>query len=293
MFAGKNHVVEIGGGLGNQMFQYAFYLKLKVHFPGTKIDISHYEEHPAHNGYELQKVFSVTPGYCTMDDLQLLKDIKQSIPHKIRRKLAGHQPSVFYEHTMGYDFKPEVLQVRKPTFFSGCWLSEKYFADISESVRSAFKFPEFNEEKNLSMTEYMEGRDSISMHVRRGDYAGDNNYEGVCDRSYYRRCLDFVLKKAKDPLVLVFSDDPDWCASNLDLPSGTEITIVDWNRQNNSYRDMQLMSQCRYNIIANSTFSWWGAWLNRDALEILSPNKWYNSEEKRAGDIIPPGWTLF
>ncbi len=191
----KPYVVEIGGGLGNQMFQYAFYLKLKTLKPIVKLDVSFYENEWVHNGYELQKIFNITPEYCSSNDLLLLKDIKQNILFKLKRYLIGYRPSIYYEHSIDYRYKPEVFHLKRPTYLQGCWLSEKYFVDIQETVRNIFTFPDFDEERNKQLCNKIEDNNSVSVHIRRGDYLGKKDYQGICNEIYYRKAFQYIFQK--------------------------------------------------------------------------------------------------
>ena len=171
-----------------------------------------------------------------------------------------------------YDY---VLKSEKK-YFSGYWQNEKYFKDIENDVRNAFKFPELDK-KNLELSMLIRNTQSVSVHIRRGDYLLSQNsaLANVCTDLYYKNSFSYVIKTIKNPHFFVFSNDIEWCRKNLKMHN---VTFVDWNNGEDSYKDMQLMSLCKHNIIANSSFSWWGAWLNEYNKKIVCvPNTWYNA----------------
>jgi len=143
------------------------------------------------------------------------------------------------------------------------------------------------EEKNIRLLESMKNRNTVSIHVRRGDYIEHPTLGGVCNLKYYLNSIKYIKANVQDPFFIIFSNDIAWCKDSLDLDNSV---YVDWNTGTSSFKDMQLMSLCKNNIIANSSFSWWGAWLNDNNNKIIvCPNKWLN--DKNIGiDVMPPQW---
>ena len=133
---------------------------------------------------------------------------------------------------------------------------------------------------------------SVSIHIRRGDYVADPTMytsHGTCDIDYYNRCVESLTEKVKDTSFFVFSDDPQWSRDSLKLQY--PAIFVDHNDMEHGYEDMRLMSQCKHNIIANSSFSWWGAWLNNNENKIvLAPEKWFAKKTYIINDMIPVQW---
>ena len=143
--------------------------------------------------------------------------------------------------------------------------------------------------KNLHVKEKIEQCISISLHIRRGDYVSDTAH-GTCDLSYYRKAVEYFINLyGKNLEIFAFSDDPEWVFKNLKLPM--DIQFIEHNSSKKNYEDLRLMSQCNHNIIANSSFSWWGAWLNKSPKRtIISPKKWYADKNIKNIDIIPNNW---
>ena len=162
-------------------------------------------------------------------------------------------------------------------FYDGYWQNENYFLRYRDTVIQSFHFPAFSGKNNLELADALSRKRAASCHVRRGDYLLDPIY-GVCSESYYKRAINELNTIINPELYCIFSDDIDWCKNNLsDAFYNKEVVFVNWNSKKDSFRDMQLMSLCHYNIIANSSFSWWGAWLNNHQDKIvLAPERWMN-----------------
>ena len=178
------------------------------------------------------------------------------------------------------------------TYFSGYWQTEKYFLPIEDKIRLAFKFDlkKVNDRTNSLLLE-MKPQNAVSIHIRRGDYEYDLNAKevlgGICDMEFYKKSIHYICEKNKDPFFYIFSDDCEWVMEHFSFLLNS--SIVDWNKKADSWQDMMLMSQCKHNIIANSSFSWWGAWLNSNPQKIvIAPSKWFNNFD--ALDIVPESW---
>src|SRR5690606_38192956 len=147
---------------------------------------------------------------------------------------------------------------------------------VAEELREHFQFPQITDIKNKELIQHIQQRNSVSLHVRRGDYliASNQHLGSICDNAYYEKAITYINEKTDSPLFVIFSNDIPWCKETF---NNIDAIFVDWNTGNQSYIDMQLMSLCKHNIIANSSFSWWGAWLNNNPDKIVvSPNKWIN-----------------
>lgn len=276
----KLNIVSIEGGLGNQMFQYSFYLSLKYSlFPKdfNKIFIAPYN---FHNGYELDKVFRINKNIILNLSVGFIKKYFKILV------LKKHEKSVATYERIRIENKKPVI------YFSGYWQSEKYFSKIEDIVKSTFKF-DYNkvDDNNKSLIKELEYKNSVSVHIRRGDYENDPGAKfvlgGNCSLDYYKECISYINKKINEPYFYFFSDDTEWTKENFSFVS--KACFIDWNKEENSWQDMLLMSQCKHNIIANSSFSWWGAWLNSNPGKIvIAPLKWFNIYP--ALDIIPESW---
>ena len=271
-------IVKLWGGLGNQMFQYALYLAYKHKHVTVKLDKSFYDTYHDFNGYELEKIFAIQPDYSGALETSLLKAFS-----KLGSKLLG---TPYKETTdMLCNYYEEVAEM-KSGFLKGYWQSEKYFSDCTNIIRSAFAFSSPDDEKNKNTLAEMKNTNSVSVHIRRGDYL-EQNRDWAIGPEYYKKAISEMQHRLESPVFFVFSDDIQWVKDNIDVPNPTYVT---WNTKENSFRDMQLMSSCKHNIIANSSFSWWGAWLNENPGKIvLTPNRWFPFFEGTR-DVIPSQW---
>jgi hypothetical protein len=282
------HIVKLNGGLGNQMFQYAFALALERSCGEVALDLSWIRAETAHNGYELGALFSVGLPECDEASRAALAVVDPGIAGKLRRRLALVPKSHYISRRSGWD--PDSLNPGRPTYFAGYWQSYKYYEGMEERIRSGFEFVPPLSERNRALLASAAGRSLIGVHVRRGDYLANRGYAEVCGEAYYRAALSAAAEGAADPLVLFFSDDLDWCRERLKGPG--ETIYVDWNRGRESYADMRLMIACDRLVIANSSFSWWGAWLGqRPGRLVVAPPKWFGGRMRDNPDIVPPEWT--
>ncbi|SNX52916.1 alpha-1,2-fucosyltransferase [Thermoanaerobacterium sp. RBIITD] len=282
-------IVKILGGLGNQMFQYAFYESLKSKNKHVKLDINDFKNYNLHNGYELDKIFDVDKNYCTAAEAEKLKDCSSNIISRIRRKIIGKKKTYYIEKVGYYD--PDVFK-KDNIYFDGYWQSERYFIDIKEIIRSKFQFKKNLDGKNIKILQKIISSDSVSIHIRRGDYVSNpeaaKKHGNICNIKYYEHAFEIIYSNISKPSFFVFSDDINWVKENLRIDNAF---YIDWNKRKESYKDMYLMSRCKHNIIANSTFSWWGAWLNKNKNKIvIAPNRWFSKKDLNNNDIIPNSW---
>ena len=282
-------IMRITGGIGNQMFQYALKLKFDSLVDNNKIDIRFYDAVNVHNGYELKKVFGIEAEQYkgSIDSLAN----KFPLLYKICFKLGIHflkSKNRVTEIRTGF-FDTVFSYSRNEDYVDGYWQSEDYFVDIEEEIRKNFQFPKVTERKNVELIDSLKKQNSVSIHVRRGDYIGVSRFVALGKTLYYQNAVNYIKECVVKPLFVVLSDDIGWCKENLELPENT--IYVDWNQREKSYRDMQIMSMCKHNIIANSSFSWWGAWLNRNEDKIVvAPEKFFNGNTEDENHIIPPKW---
>ncbi len=277
--------VVCSGGLGNQMFQYALYLTLIESGKNVKLDSSLYSLVQMHNGFELDRCFNIHA-----------QQVKPYIWNSIRlRLILKFKPQkLLYQEKSNYD--KDVLNT-KCAFISGYWQTEKYFRNIENKIREAFVFKNIDS-TNLELAKKISNNSSIAVHIRRGDYiqngAHSKIYSGICTEVYYKRAIELIMSRIvtkKKILAYIFSDDKyfaDQFIKKLDITA----EVIDINKGIDSYKDMYLMSQCDHNIIANSSFSWWGAWLNRNPNKIvIAPEQWFKSTPtENYCNIIPDTW---
>lgn len=282
------------GGLGNQMFQYAVGRALALRRnTALRLDISAFAIHRAHQGFELQRVFAVPVEIADTSDIELMLGW-QSRPI-VRRIVARPAFAAIRRDALvvepHFHYWPGIDEVPQDCCLVGYWQSERYFSDAAAQIRADFAFRRPLENGNAEVSEQIRNVNSVSLHVRRGDYVSNPKTattHGVCSLDYYRAAIRHVAERVQQPHFFVFSDDIAWVQSNLSMEF--PHVHVQHNRGAESYNDMRLMSLCRHHIIANSSFSWWGAWLNPGTDKIVvAPQKWFaNGTDVR--DLFPAGW---
>jgi Glycosyl transferase family 11 len=284
-------VVRLRGRLGNQMFQYAAGRALAERCGAELVlDTSWIQQADSRDAwvrYELD-CFDLVERKCPVWEVARVPN-----PSRLVYALQRLRPSrrrfvhVLAEDSATNAFLPQVLTAPDQTYLQGYLQFEGYFADQEAAIRSAFRFPPMSAESE-QIAEDVGREPSVSIHVRRGDYTKFEQL-GFLDADYYERALDRVTSHAGEVRPFVFSDDPDWCRENL--PFAPRARIVDRPLTiERAWEDMCLMSMCDHHVIANSTYSWWGAWLNPSPSKlVVAPTTWVRSE-KRAGDPIPARW---
>lgn len=280
-------VIEASGGLGNQMFQYALYKKFESMNKDVAFDTSFFRSKQGLRELELG-VFGVQYREISDTEAAYIRGYgyQDSILDKIKYKLKPTK-YVTYRDTIE-SFQPEVFGMEQ-VYLCGYWQSEKYFKDIREIILKEFIFPEDTIRKNEALCNKMQQENSVSIHVRRSDYLTEQNvkvYGNICTEKYYENAIEYIERNIESPSYYVFTDDLQWAKEFF---KGGNYIIVDKNRGKDSYADMYLMSQCKHNIIANSSFSWWGAWLNRNIdKKVLAPKKWFHNHEKE--EVVCEDW---
>lgn len=288
-------IVRIAGGLGNQMFQYAFGRALAVaKDTELRLDLGAYSNYPLHNGFELDRVFAVTAPEATQNDFRMVLGwrARPSLRHLLRRRRLAWLRNAHYLVEPHFQYWKTAPSAPSDCYLVGYWQSERYFVAVHDLIRREFVFCPPLSERNRALYEEILSAESIGVHVRRGDYASDQQtarIHGSCSLDYYQRALDYVAERCAAPRLFVFSDEPNWVKSRLqtDLPTH----YVGHNRGADSFNDMRLMSACRHHVIANSSFSWWAAWLNPSSDKIVvAPRRWF-AIERDCSDLIPARWT--
>lgn len=277
-------IVQIIGGLGNQMWQYAMLVSLRKHFPDEEVyyNASFFNGYPLHNGFELDRIFKITAKQASNKDIRKVYHFFHN--HYFFLRLYRHCFPKLKTEIKEIESEPyqEVLLKQKGNFYyDGYWADHRYYDDCRAELMREFALKEVLDEKNDKFLEEINSKCTCSLHVRRGDYLNDPDYCGICDVDYYKRAVDLILSKNEKLVTfLVFSNDLKWCKENLAKDFGdNEVVYVDWNKGKDSFKDMYLMSRCNANIIANSSFSWWAAYLNDTANKIvISPEKYKNVE---------------
>ncbi len=288
-------IVKIFGGLGNQLFQYsmgrAVGLKNGV---DIKLDITDLEISKLRK-YELSN-FCINGVLATRKDIIRIKYSRLSILKRIclanLKKRPRYGKSFIPEENFHY--APQVLENKNNAYLSGYWQSYKYFENYWDRISPEF-IPK-NSLCNAALTYKNEisSCNAVSLHIRRGDYITNDNankFHGLCSIDYYKAAIKVIKDDVLKPYFFIFSDDLDWAIENFSFLK--DSTFVKLPKETADYEEMFLMSYCKHNIIANSTFSWWGAWLNRNTKKIvIAPSKWFTDSEINTSDLIPPTWKV-
>lgn len=280
-------IVRIIGGLGNQMFQYAYARALKHKGYEVKIDISSFKTYKLHDGYGLDKFNTVVE---VSKDAENKRYYSDSVFSKILRKIGKKNRYFYVEDNLKYN--QNLLNIKDNLYIVGYFQSEKYFTDISDFILKdfTFKLPISNFCKDIASKINL-CKNSCSLHVRRGDFIDkDNiNIHGSCSIEYYQKAMQYLEERKGKIKYFIFSDDIKWVRHNLKIANATYVTC----KKSIVHEDMYLMSLCSCNIIANSSFSWWGAWLNQNKNKIvIAPKTWFMDEglEKQSSDIVCKDW---
>ena len=299
-------IVRLTGGLGNQMFQYAMGRGLSHRLQGKlKLDISLLKYNPQRS-YTL-KHFNIVEEFASAKEIHRFSGVPQSLSQKIFNRIFGstfrtsdrkfpqNKPRAYSEPHFNFD--PNVLDLHGDIYLRGYWQSEKYFIDIKHIIRDEFTVKNRLEARNLEVAKQIQSCESVSLHVRRGDYAASSKRRrthGVCSLEYYRAAIEKLKEHCTDLHFFVFSDDPQWVASNMHVAGPS--TIIDHNSPEAAHEDLRLMSLCRNHVLANSTFSWWAAWLKASRSGIvIAPQNWFGDERmqiRRMDDLFLNDWYL-
>ncbi|MCH8466616.1 MAG: alpha-1,2-fucosyltransferase [Roseinatronobacter sp.] len=291
-------ITKLIGGLGNQMFQYAAGVSLARNIGvDLRIDKNALRTYNLHQGYQLDEIFQGDFIQATEWEMFKLMGLRK---FKIVKRGAEVNPK--HKFKAGYPF------IRQPThnywadfdkittsgYLAGYWQSSKYFANSEAEVRQAFSFKDNLTGRNLEIVNKVRSENSVAIHIRRGDYISDPGslkFHGFCDWNYYDKAVSIIIEKTGASKFYIFSDEPE--VARLHFQDTRSFEIVDWNTGRSSYRDMQIMSHCRHHIIANSTFSWWGAWL-ADSPEqvVVAPSSWFQGSDEQIVDIYEPDWII-
>jgi len=297
-------IVNVIGGLGNQMSQYAFAVALKCKYPkdDVLVDTQLYQHvffktfrgnNFFHNGFEIAKIFSnaSVPIAHSTDVKKVSFWIPNYIFSRLGRKLLPRKKTeVVQSYLDAYKYDDSIINTEGNVYFDGYWLSPKYIEPFKERVIETFRFPLFCTEQNKEYQALLEKDNSVTIHIRRGDYVGAENFKDICTLDYYRKAITKARERIINPEFFVFSNDQKWCMQNLKNEFGdAKVHFIKNNLGNENYRDMQLMSLARCNILANSSFSWWGAFLNNRKDQIVYvPHKWVNNLDDK--DVYADSW---
>jgi len=273
-------IVRIIGGLGNQLFQYAMARsiseKLGIEF---KLDISGFENYKLHNGYRLNQ-FNIIENIATNEEIKKFRGY-EGIFRRILNKLGLDikRPESYYQEKFYMRYNEGVFSDN--FYFDGYWQNCRYFEDIREILLKELTPKNISNQAKLYLKTIDEN--SVSIHIRRGDYLKLQNIYNILSVDYYQEAIQILNKTHKHLNFFVFSDDIEWCKNNLNI----EATYIE---KTTDIDDVFLMSKMGFNIISNSTFSWWGAWLNENNKIVITSKKWFNKKEWQNLNINCKNW---
>jgi hypothetical protein len=276
------------------MFQYAAGRALALtNDQSLLLDLSDFTGYRLHHGFELSRVFSLVATKAEPSTTHELLGWRENyLARKIlrRRQFSWLRGEKFVVEPH-FNYWPDIVNVNGDCYLYGYWQSERYFKEFEAIIRQDFIFREPLQEQNAELALDMATKQAVSLHIRRGDYVSDSknhNIMRVCDLEYYRLAINYIATQVEQPVFYLFSDDMAWVKQSL--PMEFPCVYVEHNSGAESYKDMQLMSLCRHHIIANSSFSWWGAWLNAKPEKIvIAPKHWFRNGNDDA-DLIPDEW---
>lgn len=295
------------GGLGNQLFQYALARTLaEKNHSIFKLDISWFDDpRHIHRKYRLDK-FNIVERIASAAEInKITGKSKKGLAKKIFNYVQKRKPYFRRRIIQGYgyrnfSFDPNILKVSSIVYLDGYWQSEKYFKNFKNIIREEFFVKTLPDRNNLEILDQIIDRESICIHFRtkqrwRGDSVANPDtieFHGICSLKYYNTAIEMIKKKVENPHFFVFSDCIEWVRENFksDLPT----TFVDYNYvEEREFEDLRLMMHCKHYIIANSTFSWWAAWLNpKQEKIVIAPKRWFADEKmnSQTQDLIPEAW---
>ena len=284
-------IFQLMGGIGNQMFQYAAAKALSVK-RGIPFKI-HFEDpyKESVRRYNLD-VFTLKIEHASNKELRKIRP-SIGLKRKVHKLFHFQEKKHFVSEQNYFLFDKSLFTCPSNSYVYGFWQTEKYFNEVAELVRKDFTFKDSATGKNkILLDKIIDDTQAVSLHIRRGDYVSvekTNKIHGICSMDYYEKAIALVVSKINQPIFYIFSDDMQWVKNNFKIPYST--VCVDVNGDTTNYEDLRLMSKCKHHIIANSSFSWWGAWLNYNTSKIvIAPQKWANIEGLDTSDLIPETW---
>jgi len=282
-------ISRLTGGLGNQMFQYAIAKSLaKKNNDTFKLDISFYPKQTLRK-YELN-LFNIKENIASDHECNQLRG-KEDFLFKVFKKLGFEKrPNSYYKEKEIAIFDDNIFHLKGDIYLDGYWQNENYFKDIRNDILKNFTLKQDISKEAKNYLEQIKNSNSVSLHIRRGDYVQNidtNKTHGICDINYYKKAIKYIRDNVSNPIFYIFSDDIKWCKENFNFLE-KKIFI---DKTKSALEDLELMKNCKYNIIANSTFSWWGAWLNENKEKIvIAPKTWWSVRPNKT--IVSKNWII-
>lgn len=285
-------IARLLGGLGNQIFQYSLGRHLAIRLSAElKFDITGFETFYKLHKYSLWSL-NIKENFASKEEIELFT----AIPEKVISKVALKFKRKFNQYAIitepHFHFYERVFELKGNIYLDGYWQAEKYFKSIREIILKECSVKNELSGRDKEIAEMMSKTNAVCMHIRRADYVKNTNTNdvlGTCSIDYYTRSADIIAEKKNDPTFFVFSDDHEWVKENIKL--NYPVVYVDHNNADKNFEDLRLMSLCKHNVIANSSFSWWGAWLNNNPEKmVIAPQKWFNNFDANTKDLYPVDW---
>lgn len=288
-------IVKLMGGLGNQMFQYAFGRRLAHERQALLQMDGTYFESQSQRRYQLGcfRIQAVFTAAMSLSDIAWEELEHRQVAVRTKTCLIGRGRGTLVREHRYFRYDPRALEAQGDIYLDGYWQNEKYFEPIAHLLREEFTFAKEPSEKNREILKQIHDAEAIAIHVRRTDYSTNritNQVHGVLGLSHYYTCIRRVAEAVGKPHFFVFSDDPEWVKNNLRIDH--PYTVIDHNRPPDDHEDLRLMSACRHFVIANSTFSWWAAWLSAySGKRVFAPRRWLAVDRFDTSDLCPSSWT--
>jgi len=285
------------GGLANQMFQYSVGRALSLrHNTELMLDLSFFQNQ---NNYTTKReyglhAFNIKALLSENINVRMIGGNRLSKIYLLKYKTLKSFTKDLYLHVRekSFTYDSEILMLPDNIYLEGYWQSEKYFKHIESIIRNDFTYINETDSDNLKILNRIKGSESIAIHFRRGDYINNrktNEVHGICSMEYYNSAVDYIAQKVSSPYFFIYSDVIEWVKRNLSIKYNK--MFVDINTPEKASNDLRLISNCKHQIIANSSFSWWGAWLNQNPEKIvIAPKKWFMDEKRNTSDLIPEKW---
>ncbi len=294
-------IVRLMGGLGNQMFQYAAgkAVSKRLGVP-LLLDRLFLDDRSAHLTHTMRD-FELDAYHITakIAEASLVTKHRRAADNALYRRFRHYAPALFPDKRFAeksHRYDPAVEQLKAPVYLEGFWQCETYFLSVAAELRGHDFIPvQQPEGLNAELLQKIKAAPAVSLHVRRTDYvtnADANKFHGICSIDYYERAAKYIAEKTGAEQFFIFSDDPQWVKENIRLPYAA--TYISHNLGAAAYWDLFLMRNCHHHIIANSSFSWWGAWLNASEEKIvIAPKQWFAEPSAADTDVIPDSWLRF
>lgn len=269
------HIIRFNGGVGNQLFQYAFYKYCQDNGVLVSADISIYNRRKIHGGFLLNKMFPQNTLQNTQTNVEkFYRDF--SFPEKVYNRMFHHVGKHYYEeYFREFDKVIPFLKSKHDCYLDGWWQDRNMALSEARQIRMELRdVKECISADKISLLESMHEGESVSVHIRRGDYLDANTlYGNICTDAYYNAAFDEIKRHVHNPVFYIFSDDEEYCIKKY---SNENVVFIPAGSSDEAYIDIILMSNCKHHIVANSSFSWWGTVLSKEAGIVIMPSKHNN-----------------